>query len=751
MGLFSSKTKTVTQVGTQVSRVFEDKLVPNSVRRATYEAMQFDEDLMPKITQGIMGSLGVRVEHMYRYGDNGYIFGSPSGETHTANIDTAQVADALRTIYPGETVVVESAHFSKPNLMFLALKAMQEHFGYNESTNRLHALETMGNTATLDKLFIALPPSMVDSLGTENLDGWARPRYQNWYESVYYGNEGNPFVVDGNISHPQVRVVYKTGSNNYWYDSYQSEIQEAPLTGFDLYREYFHIKFLLNGAQQYMLYALNSNTYPALEAVVLEGQQYTVMGNFFPNLYFRFNKQSMSADKQSQAYKSSKKMGDRYLGMGYDNVVDSIHENPDIEDIEQAYMMLAVPPMSGNQMETRYLFDFFSKLYGTQKHKYFTPGQIEMRSALSQIDNTTLQHALTLQDALFRMVLSAGNITKRFRPGVIGTIGHCTVSRETKPVSYTVWDDYAGSGQGRVETYDKYGYAYRKQTSTGVYEEIRVEDLQIRYHVYGSYSTIGNENTDYLLVPLDHSITQHYSIPDREELFGRSMHYIFNTRVTQTYKVRWYQSGWFSVFIMIVAIIITIWTGGAASAAVAAVAAGAATTVSAILISHMVFALVKMVIVSVVVQLVVEIAGPEIGLIVAIVAAAYAMNAANAAGGLSNSPWASTLLKASVSLVNKSTEKFVQNKMAGLQSDIYDFQKEAEKQLELLEQANDLLETSSVLAPMLFVGESPDDFYNRTIHSGNLGMVTIAQTTSFVDRALTLPSFRDTAQEFSYA
>lgn len=53
----------------------------------------------------------------------------------------------------------------------------------------------------------------------------------------------------------------------------------------------------------------------------------------------------------------------KYLGMNYGDLADSINQNPDIDDVEQALFMMGVPADTTNEVEQRYLFDFFNRAY----------------------------------------------------------------------------------------------------------------------------------------------------------------------------------------------------------------------------------------------------------------------------------------------------------------------------------------------------------------------------------------------------
>jgi hypothetical protein len=70
------------------------------------------------------------------------------------------------------------------------------------------------------------------------------------------------------------------------------------------------------------------------------------------------------------------------------------------------------------------------------------------------------------------------------------------------------------------------------------------------------------------------------------------------------------------------------------------------------------------------------------------------------------------------------------------------------KKTDLLKTANNLLEGNNLLSPFIIFGENPSDYYERTVHSGNIGAHTIETISSYVDTALTLPSLNTTLKGF---
>ncbi len=77
-----------------------------------------------------------------------------------------------------------------------------------------------------------------------------------------------------------------------------------------------------------------------------------------------------------------------------------------------------------------------------------------------------------------------------------------------------------------------------------------------------------------------------------------------------------------------------------------------------------------------------------------------------------------------------------------------DFQKYIKEQTKLLDSTKELLDHHEWLAPLVIFGEKPDDFYQRTVHSGNIGVIGLDAVLSFVDVALTLPTLSDTMHTF---
>ena len=222
------------------------------------------------------------------------------------------------------------------------------------------------------------------------------------------------------------------------------------------------------------------------------------------------------------------------------------------------------------------------------------------------------------------------------------------------------------------------------------------------------------------------------------------MYYVFNSE--QVIHLKWYQTDAFSVVMVIVAITITVWSWGSMAAQAWALVGAGLYTAAAILVIGV---LLEYLAIYLTFKLFVRVFGVKMVFVIAIVAALVGVSGAIDAGGVAGAPWAGDLLTISSGLTTA-----VGNK---LKSDMNDLIGEAKSLLdeekadtEILKTAQQLLDNNIHLDPFVIFGESSQDFYNRTIHSGNIGVIGLDAISSYVDIALTLPKLSNTVEGFNY-
>jgi hypothetical protein len=751
MGLFSNRYKTY--VGTTVSRVVEDNAMPNSVTSGVLKAITNNGSVPEYVMEDLVASVGVRAEKMFRYAKDHYTHGLPGGTVLSSQVGVAE-AEAILSSLSGGPALIDYVHLGPPNSLHYGWIKAIELYGYNTTTNTLSGVGgTSTSPAYMEDMVVVVPEGSLNTFELGVLDQWGTsPRSgqtpdRTWSGAASSGFYGfTPVVVDS-VSEDYIRIYHvrkipvdEQTVIDWENDPYRRGMVSIPISGplADPLADYFHVKYSVNGVTKYWMYRAGSGTYPTLDRLVNKSVE--VGGEFFPFAYFRFNKTSEAADTGSESYRTTKKMV-KHLGMDFDAVATAIDENPDIADVEQAMLVMAVPANTEDPLELRYLYTFFDKLFYTRGRTYQSPIAGYTQHLLTGELNLP-RTSILIEDNRFKMVLSDAGLYKKRVVGILGPIGTHTMAMSNEVVRLPYVDENYG-GVTYVNYTLKYRY-YRKQTSRFLYDEILVVDLQMMYHVLEGYATTADDVDSILLVPLDHSITEGYTISEREALYSRSLHFVFNS--VQVVKIKWYQTAWFQLVLIVVAIVIIIFTYGEGfELLAAAIATGSAVVIWAAVLPILMNLFIGL-IVSYVVKLFVKEVGMEAAMVIAVLAALAGYGQALQAGSMSLAPWASQLLQISLSLA-KGVSAVLKDSMDTLRSEYESFslfQDEAAKELEA---ANKLLEEKNHVNPFVIFGESPNDFYNRTVHSGNVGVISLSAISSFVDNALALPKLSATIGE----
>lgn len=750
MGLFSNRYKTY--VGTTVSRVIADEGLPDSAKTGVLKAILNNGSIPEYMMEDLVTSLGMRADRMYAYAEDNYTHGLPTATMFATSVGVEQVSAVLASL-SGGAVQVEYSHLGAPNaLHFGWVHAVSQH-GYNTGTNKLGPLTAqLGTDVFMENMVVIIPANRLPEYNPESLEQWGTSPMAG----AQPGRAGATQVASGLYGHTPPIADPANGSEKISIQ-YIHENQADPEPGMDAVYEqyargailipfsgpmaiptadYFHVKYTFNGQVRYWMYRAGSGTHPSLDRLV--NKPVEALGSFFPFAYFRYGKASEVADTSTEAYRTSKKML-KYIGIDYDMVATSIDENPDIADVEQAMLIMAVPANSEDQQELAYLYSFFQKLHLSRGQASLSP-QAGRAAAVFNGDINLPRYALGIEDKRFKMALSDAGLYKSRKVGTLADVYAMGTSVEITRVAYV--DEQLG-GVTYQDFPIKYHY-YRKQISRFMYDEIVVVDLQMMYQVLEGYATTADDTDDILLIPLDKSITEDYSIRDRERLYARSLHFVFNSSVVQ--KIKWYQTEWFQVVLVIVAIVIVVFSYGSAFEALgAAIALGStvAITAAALTILMNIF---MSVLYSYLLKLFVKEVGIDVAIVIALIAAFAGYYQYMGAESLAGAPWAAELLQLSSGLTKAMTDS-VKDDMGNLLAEYETFNLFKDEATKQLEEANKLLAGNTRLDPFVIFGESPNDFYNRTVHSGNIGMAGISAISNYVEIALTLPTLNSTIGE----
>ena len=222
------------------------------------------------------------------------------------------------------------------------------------------------------------------------------------------------------------------------------------------------------------------------------------------------------------------------------------------------------------------------------------------------------------------------------------------------------------------------------------------------------------------LLPLYVPTVKALPLVKRDELLYYAPHLVVNSYHEE--EVAWYQSGFFGFVLKVVGFVIAIY--GFVSGNPALGKAGASLTAMA-------WILIKKILISIVInmgmKLAVKILGEEFALLLAIALTAYGMMQKDS-GTWFDMPKTDYYLAASNGLI-KGVQSSITDQLEELTDASKAFQKEAKEKMDELEEVNKQLDTSGIINPLIFTeldiyfdpSETPEQYYERTVHTGNPG------------------------------
>lgn len=746
MGLFGSSKKT--SVGTSVVRVIEDKGIPESHKLGVSETVIAGGDMVDNILNRLIESIGIRAERMYDYGKDRYTYGLPTNNMYVSTQGKEEVRAILERI-TGSSVGLAYTEMGPPNRLHMAWMHLISAYGYDTETNELRNLKSAdGKDTYLYNMEIVIPGSEINEWGKLGFNAWGRPPdtgdipdIRGIPKSVASIMNNDPYRKIDHVTEESIRITYGWVKRTIFPGTIlevvdlHTDILTIPTSvmAFDEEASYFHVKYELDNKEHYWLYKVGSGTYPTLDELFDAGP--TEIGNYFPFAYFRYNKSSMANMEGQAGYTTSKKLL-KYINMDYADIIESVHENPDIGDVEQAMMIMALPANTDVQIEQQYLYEYFDELLAATD----MPINDEvLHNAGTFIALNKRLFSVEIRDKRFKMALSYDGIYKKFYAGNIADRNaySSTTEIQREVIKLTDLDG--------VVTERNIGFPvhkYMKQVSDVMYEEITVYNLRMYYHIYGNHVVTADRNEDILLIPIDRTITERFGVVKKEKLYSRSLHFVFNSRVVT--KVKWYQSTFFQVIMLVVAVVMTIVSLGTALTGLGAIYAAFGFKTAILFVIN---ALYVPVLISLGVKLFSRVVGGKIALVVAAVIAMYVGVRGLTLGSLKGVPWASELITAANGLI-EGVKESIQKQLQGLQAEYEAFISESEKALELLEKTSDLLKSNPILSPLMIIGESPEAYYNRTMYSGNVGILGIDAIANYVPTMTALPTIAETIGGF---
>lgn len=739
MGFGSTKTKKI--VATSVQPVYESHMIKNTVLDATIKAVLHNVD-MPDTTAGnLIQSIGAKVNTGYLWAKNNYFSGVPQSRVVTSANASAELTTVFNTLY-GVGHTVSYYVLQDINPIHYAWRTLIESYQYNPATNRIGTLTTSKGTPVYVKNIIPMITqasydfaveedvlSLYDILGAAPNSGITVTNPTGDPSAV-----GTPYQVDTVAVSDYIKVEYEylllgvpttesfnltITSANDGVDTHQARVVTA------------------GGVVNYFSYIDGTGTYPDVDAVL--GFNNAEAGTFLPFLYLRWNftNEARNADRANKfdpsapitqgmttafakpghaipadidQYKDAVKWS-KFIGVNFDSLCKSVNTNPNIEDVISSYLNFSCSLKAEYEVEREYLYRYFTTLYGAMANgvEY---GTLTSGGNFGQriIDKRTFND------------FSFSSISRALVTGVVAEVGK-----------------YHTFGIG----------SYAKQISDTQYIVLTMTNPKLFYNVLGKRSAIPNDDQAHR-IPIDRSILRQIGLVQREELLSRSMVIVFNTYIEV--DVKWYQQEWFKIVMIVIAVVLTV-----ASFFFPPLAPVALTAWS---IVYMVIYILVMYIIMMVIQKVMEILIDALGLentllaIVIIITVAVVMTATGNGAGAATmvSQLTGAVLTQLPTMLASAYQEAVADMTEELQEDMEEFQEMAKRQeAEMKAKREEYGNNRNLInglefvkkSPQVIWGESPDEFYYRSVHAGNMADVSYKAIKNYVKINTSIPTLKE--------
>ena len=785
MGWLSTKKKTV--VTTSVVRMIEDKDIPDVGKVALYDYMFHDKNnrnntintdrsLTDFIALGNANSIGTKLRQSRAWAKKNYAYGVPEGNVINANqVDLINVMDEYLSTKLGEDVRIGYSVMAPLNSLHFAWYLLEKNHSYNLDTNIFEGLSIeKGVPVYLKDIQINYcsntianlgDPETIAQRGTPATFGKTDKRTEDRKRAQTL------YVEDKTATHDYALITYSymavgvevTGSFKIDYLDYEYS-GNPPTEGLDddsandidpdavapfiqdtrVEKDFFMVEYFtkegLKDKRHYFVYEYKSGGDSELDHVYTTNKK---LGTYYPNMYFRLYGSKLSADvyKDTNEYKSSVMYGQK-LTLDWKSLNDKVHESVgSLDKVTQIVMSCQMQMNTDDPLIKKYLYEYFYTLYN-QLPRQFNKSYYDNINESYVNGFAKVGQSIEIADKAYSNQIAFSSIGY---VDVIGSIGDKgTVTLEYKPK--VAFKKGAGILSIKNFTSTTHIHILRKQITATTYRELTIYSLSSTQRITGGHSASAVGQSEELILPLDEATVSKFSMKDRSLLYSKSLVFIFNT--IDVVKTKWYQRGAFKAIMFVVAVIISVYTGGQGMTLYALLYAAGQTLVVGLVLNLAIKFLVE--------KLDMNIGGLfAVVAIVLIIAGGAAM--LSDVGSIMGMNSAQFMQLANYSIqISGASNQLQLGKMVKAQAEYYEL---LQDKYELLEAAqadlkgNPLLNpayllSDSIRGPDIRVGESMNSFLVRTL-SVDTGLATLDTIPNMVALTVRLPSFEELYSKYA--
>ena len=760
----------------------------NPIITAIFYAIWSSTDMMGHIINTLFSDMTHTITRMMRYAENTYTLGLPHGSHGTVYAVSNDVVAAIVETdlgYPVGSVYVQYnvAEILDAETAFLPL--LMRLYNYDPTHSILHSPPAASPTTYPNATnFITYLTDITLTAG-----GASATLTYSTYADV------SREVFDGSTETWSTEIT-KTKIGDV------QEVLAVPggLVVGQLYHRAVYQRINADGSLidgvQIWYYDVQTDVYPVLTPQKI----ISVSDQFLPVIPIRYANVDMTdaAHQSTALYQTSKQLLQR-INIRIQDIADALNSNPNIADVDHAYITFGINVRTAFDCEPAqyYLAQFFDRLYSTA---VMTKFDFESALAVPNVDgsgaigvniysfNENVITAVPPEDIVVSYPEGVGQvhnrevrtmttqgldqqilfnyITSETEVGYIGPVG--STSMRISPQE-DLLHGYGGTASGdaapvgtpvAVQKINNSLLILKIQISSTTVKVITVCGLVHQNLVYHEHAVttslndlvnapVGEENNN-LFIPILYEISDAMRPSQRMVLYPYSVHLIINAY--DRIHLEWYETSLFAFIMIVVALILAVWTGHGwlvkLATSVAAVAAGTAGAIVALLI-FLLKTIVVQLIFNYIFKLAVEEWGAKLGIILGVV-----LMVVGAATGQFNDATSLISVTAQMCLqigLAAWTQGNIglENEAREIREDTTEFNEYASERMDqLIDIEEDLLGMDAAYDPLLFtkvknnvnlLNESPSDFYDRTIHIGNIGTVVLGIPAHFHDKALQLP------------
>lgn len=742
MGMFSNKTKYI--VNTTIANVFEESNIPNSAKAGIVRGILGDTDIQAEMMEELLSSIGVRADTGYMWAKDNYSLGCPNAGVKNYLSAETLVKQAIESNI-GQSVTLQYYRMAPINSMHFAWSVLFSQLGYNASTNEIVGLaaSTGGKKCYLydvvatyrkesyDFLVETSDLGVLDQMGPSPTSGYTPSRPFNVLQGIGQMAAQPSYVVSSVATEDYLTIVYEFEEYPGYFVQRGFTVTLMSMSEPD---DYHMARYTTaSGNTGFFTYMQGAGTYPLVDQAMVIA--HNDLGTYYPWAYYMLEGRD-AWRVLTEAQLEEMRQWTSYLGVNYDTIDEAVHQDQDLSDVEQVIQLFGCKPGATTQAELEYLFKHFSILHANSVSQWqLAPSLTDKMNAFTS-SPTQVQR---IQDSQFAMSMQYSGIVKIRRTGVIGRVGEYTGELKQVAQNTQVFASQDGGGMSNGEAVPTQpAYIYRFQVMDTVYEEVAVYNLRMDYEVHRKKGLTAMAGSPELFIPVDRAIVATIGITRREELLCRSLKLVVNT--VQAIKQPWYASSGFRILMLVVAVVITIMSLGQAWQSIVAAASLGYVALAVTVLTLIVQAIV----VTYAVKLFVKLVGPKVAIIAAIAAMVVGSYA-----NVTNQSWGDSLIAIGNNMVSEANKAYA-DMLEDIQVELADYMQWAKGQFENLDDKKDQLGLNAAvvglevddvvrMGPRFVPGESPNDYYARTVHSGNIGVLSYDMIEYYHSAALTLP------------